>query len=129
MRGGKFKKLSSGEVILKLSPEAAKSFNNLDECISADFSVLAAAAGLNKAVDFIDIDLSDLPLGQSKSDLRGFNFTGADLRGTQIRRAHIDETTIFTNATKLDAKDNTDLIKRGIIVQKCPPDFDSPIQQ
>ena len=67
----------------------------------ANFATLAARGGLDPASDFIGCDFRGWSLADQ--DLRGFNFTGADLRHTGIERATCDETTILGEA-RLDRR-------------------------
>ena len=57
---------------------------------------LASAAGLNPKRDFRGIYLNGVPLVEQ--DLRGFDFSGSDLRNTGVERAKRDQTTIFDSA-------------------------------
>ncbi len=116
-----FIRTQSGEVVLRLGGKDAAALIALDACNSADFGVLAKAAKLNPKTDFIGRDLSGLPLGASKSDLRGFVFRDANLTGTGVRDALIDETTDFTNA-RLDEADAEAIQRR--FPGPPPPDFD-----
>jgi hypothetical protein len=63
------------------------------------FSTLVRMAGLNPASDFRGRDLRGWPLADE--DVRGFDFTGSDLRSTGIENSLQDATTILTDA-KLD---------------------------
>ena len=53
-----------------------------------DFVILAKAANLDPAVDFISQDLSNIDFGEC--DLSGFNFTGAYIAGSNFSKAKID---------------------------------------
>ncbi|HEX8166048.1 MAG TPA: hypothetical protein VF601_09705 [Beijerinckiaceae bacterium] len=57
---------------------------------------LASAAGLDPKRDFRGIYLNGVPLVEQ--DLRGFDFSGSDLRNTGVERAKRDRTTIFDSA-------------------------------
>ena len=114
MSAGKRVTLPTGEVVLRLDKKTAAALDRLERSEASDFGALARAAGLDPARHFIGADLSGLPLGPSKSDLRGFDFSGADLRGTALRKAVVDATTRVDGA-KLDAADRRALRGRAIV--------------
>ncbi|TAD89391.1 MAG: leucine-rich repeat domain-containing protein [Alphaproteobacteria bacterium] len=110
-----------------LDQETIKDLQKLRKSRSRSFGRLVSASGLNPSRSFIGADLSGLPFGAARWDIRGFNFTDADLRGTGLRDAVLDETTILVNAT-LDPEDAAALLDRGSQTghwAKSPPaDFD-----
>jgi pentatricopeptide repeat protein len=57
------------------------------------FKGLATAAGLDPTRDFRGVYLNGVPLADQ--DLRGFDFSGSDLRNTGIERARRDRSTIL----------------------------------
>lgn len=57
------------------------------------FKGLASAAGLDVTRDFRGVYLNGVPLADQ--DLRGFDFSGSDLRNTDIERAKRDRSTIL----------------------------------
>jgi Cyclic nucleotide-binding domain len=76
---------------------------DIDAESSSDLRALAAAARLDPSTDFRDISLAGLSL--EKQDLSNFDFSGSDLRGTNIRRASTSVGLKISAATKLDAID------------------------
>ena len=71
----------------------------IDDIVSSDktsFRDLAADAGLDPRHDFRNVQLNGVPLADQ--DIRGFDFSGADLRHTGVERARRDHTTRFEGA-------------------------------
>src|SRR5690242_17652186 len=60
------------------------------------FKGLTKAAGLDPKNDFKRISLNNVPL--TDQDIRGFDFSGSDLRNTDIEHARHDRTTTFDAA-------------------------------
>ncbi|WP_139017489.1 hypothetical protein [Bradyrhizobium sp. STM 3809] len=91
-------------------------------------SALALAAGHDPATFFRGRNFLGIPL--DGIDVRGIDFTEADLRGTNIGKATIDETTILINA-RLDDQDRLEvkrIIRRQanllLLDQLTPEEFD-----
>ena len=125
---GKITRSPGGEPVLKLDATVADRLKRLDASRSDDFAGLAKDAGFNPARDFIGANLAGLPFGAAKSDLRGFDLSEADLRGTRIRQALLDKSTLVHGA-KLDEADRRALLASGFDIAKRrkfpPPDFSS----
>lgn len=71
-------------------------FNALANAETDNFVELALMIGLDPKKDFRFGDLSDVDL--SNCDVRGFDFTGADLRRVKGTKVIWDSTTILTGA-------------------------------
>lgn len=82
-----------------LSQEGRKRIAAVLATNERDFATLVRIAGLNPGSDFRGRDLRGWPLADE--DVRGFDFTGSDLRSTGIESSLRDATTILTDA-KLD---------------------------
>lgn len=85
-----------------ISTDLEEDLRAIDNAPVARFDLLAKAGRLDPRVDFRNARLAGVPLAEA--DLRGFDFTGSDLRGTMLRRAIIDHTTTLCEAT-LDDED------------------------
>jgi uncharacterized protein YjbI with pentapeptide repeats len=62
----------------------------------ASFNGLTRAAHLDPKTDFRGIYLNGLPL--ANADVRGFDFSGSDLRNTGVEKARRDDRTSFSGA-------------------------------
>jgi UDP-3-O-[3-hydroxymyristoyl] N-acetylglucosamine deacetylase len=78
------------------SREELASIKCVRESLHEEFSVLVAEAKLSPSTDFRFLNLSDVDF--AGSDLRGFDFTGANLMRTNWADAVYDESTIVSNA-------------------------------
>ena len=84
------------------------------------FAELCILCGFDRATDFRGKDLSGWPLAYH--DLRGFDFSGSDLRMTGLEEAIIDRTTILVGA-RLDARARRRLLAAGVMARRVgvPP--------
>ena len=76
--------------------DLASLFRKIENILTTEdvsFKGLSNAAGLDPSRDFREIYLNGVPL--SDQDLRGFDFSGSDLRNTGIERARRDRSTIL----------------------------------
>ena len=81
---------------LPIDPDFESSAEALLEEDSTNFARLVKSARLTPSRDLVGCDFSDVDF--TDSDLRGFNFSNCDLRGSYGSNFVFDETTIFDGA-------------------------------
>lgn len=93
-------KLSELAYLAELPTQAETALAELLQARSSEFSYLARVAGLNPKFSFIGADLRDVNFGAS--DLKGFCFFGADLRGAKLDGAYGLRPNLMTGARLRD---------------------------
>ncbi|MBB3612091.1 pentapeptide repeat-containing protein [Rhizobium sp. BK602] len=83
-------------ISLEISDEGKERLSTIAAFEGTNFTKLVELSLLSKTSDFIEADLSHVDF--SNSDLRGFNFTGANLAGCYGINVRLDETTVLTDA-------------------------------
>ncbi len=105
----------SGRFVIRLDKETEADIARLEAEPTHQFVAMVKAARLDPAKDFISSNFAGIPLAHA--DLRGFDFSNANLVGCRLRTAIIDHTTIVRGAN-IDVKDRKALARKGVFVTK-----------
>jgi chromosomal replication initiator protein len=89
---------------------------DIDAAESSDFRTLVTAANLDPTTDFQYVSLAGLSL--AKQNLSNFDFTGADLRGTMLRRASSVTGLRISEETILDREDRKWLQRQPLMLSE-----------